>query len=62
MRQKPKAFRRKVDEGIMTYHDVYQSFQSWRAYARQFNAYKTIRSMEEFYNKLFIFTPPAPAA
>lgn len=62
MRQKLKAFRRKVDEGIMTYHDVYQSFQSWRAYARQFNAYKTIRSMEELYNELFIFTPPAPAA
>lgn len=58
MRQKLKVFREKVDAGIMRYSDVYQSWQSWRAYASNFNAYHTIQSMAALYNELFIFTSP----
>lgn len=58
MRQKLKAFQKKVADGIMTYKDVYQSWQSWRAYAANFNAYRTIQRMGDLYNQLFIFTPP----
>lgn len=57
-RQKLKAFQKKVADGIMTYKDVYQSWQSWRAYAANFNAYRTIQRMGDLYNQLFIFTPP----
>lgn len=62
MRQKLKAFRRLVDEGIMTYDDVYQSYQSWKAYAMNFNAYRTIQSMNALYNRLFIALPPLAEA
>lgn len=58
MRHKLKAFQKKVADGIMTYKDVYQSWQSWRAYAANFNAYRTIQRMGDLYNQLFIFTPP----
>lgn len=58
MRHKLKAFQQKVENGVMTYSDVYQSWQSWRAYASNFNAYHTIQSVGALYDKLFIFTPP----
>lgn len=43
MRRKLVSFRRMVDDGRMTIEDVYMSFQSWRAYARCFNAHRSIR-------------------
>lgn len=58
MRHKLKSFQQKVADGIITYKDVYQSWQSWRAYAANFNAYRTIQRMGDLYNQLFIFTPP----
>ena len=58
MRRKLKAFQKKVEDGVMTYKDVYQSWQSWRAYASNFNAYHTIQNMAKLYNKLFVFVPP----
>ena len=58
MRRKMKKFVPKVRAGIMSHKDVYQSWQSWRAYARNFNAYHSIQSMGRLYNRLFIFTPP----
>lgn len=58
MRRKMKKFTRKVEAGKMTGADLYQSFQSWRAYAQHFNAWRAIRSMAKLYNQLFIFTPP----
>lgn len=58
MRHKLKSFRDLIARGVMTYEDVYQSFQSWRAYALNFNAYRTILSMNALYNSLFIAPPP----
>lgn len=55
MRQKLRAFRRKVAEGKMSRQDVYQSWQSWRSYAAHFNAYRTIQSAGALYNRLFAF-------
>lgn len=59
MRHKLKAFRDLVDRGVMSYEDVYQSFQSWRAYALNFNAHRTILSMNALYNSLFVAPPPS---
>lgn len=58
MRHKLKSFRDLVDRSIMSYEDVYQSFQSWRAYALNFNAHRTILSMNALYNSLFVAPPP----
>lgn len=57
MRRKMKKFQPKLWNGVMTCKDIYQSWQSWRAYAYNFDAYRTIRSMGKLYNKLFIWTP-----
>ena len=54
MRRKLKSYRRFVAAGKMTMDDVYQSWQSWKAYASNFNAWHTIQSMAALYNKLFI--------
>ena len=54
MRRKLKAYQRFVSAGKMTMDDVYQSWQSWKAYASNFNAWHTIQSMAALYNKLFI--------
>jgi hypothetical protein len=52
-RQKLKKLRKKLDEGRIEFADITQSFQSWRAYASNFNAYHTIKNMESLYNQLF---------
>lgn len=57
MRHKLKTFQKMVYQGKMSYDDVYQSFQSWRAYASTFNAKRTIQSMTDLYNSLFISPP-----
>lgn len=53
MRRKLKKFKPKVDAGIMIPQDVYQSWQSWRAYASNFNSYITVRNMKRLYNDLY---------
>ncbi len=63
-RQKLKKFKGLLEAGIMTYEDVYTSWQSWRAYARTFSAWHTIQNMAKLYDELFIqpwligVTPP----
>ncbi len=54
MRRKLKSYQRFVAARKMTMDDVYQSWQSWKAYASNFNAWHTIQSMAALYNKLFI--------
>lgn len=54
MRKKLKAFSRLLDAGVMTFADVYASWQSWKAYASNFNAYHTIQNMGKLFDKLFI--------
>lgn len=54
MRRKLKALRRKVESGAMAWEDVRQSLQSWRAYARQFDAHVTILRMEALFDELYV--------
>ncbi len=53
MRQKLKSFHRKCLAGELSYEDVRNSWQSWRAYAMKFNAYCTVQSMGALYERLF---------
>ena len=57
MRRKLKRFQAMYYAGKMTCADVYQSWQSWRAYASNFNAHRTIRRMGALYDWLFIYAP-----
>ena len=52
-RRKLKKLRVKLDEGRLTFADIQQSFQSWKAYANNFNAYYTIKNMEHLFKDLF---------
>lgn len=54
MRKKLKAFQCMVAEGKMQVDDVHASFQSWQAYTKNFNGYKTLQSANALYDKLFI--------
>ena len=51
MRRRLRSFRDYLELGLMTEEDIWMSFQSWRAYARTFDAYESIRAMEEYLNK-----------
>ena len=53
-RQKLKAMRNMVEAGKLTYDDVYASWQSWQAYSRQFDAYRTRQSIGQLYDELFV--------
>ena len=61
MRRKLKRFQKKFYAGVMTCADVYQSWQSWRAYASNFNAYRSIRKIGALYDWLFLYAPPPEA-
>lgn len=55
MRRKLKILKKLMDMKRINCIDVYNSWQSWRGYARRFNAWQTIRSMGDLYNKLFVY-------
>lgn len=54
-RRKLKKFVPLLESGVMTYTDVATAFQSWCAYAKNFNAWHTLQNMCRLYNELFIF-------
>ena len=54
VRQKLKSLREMVDIGKLTVEDVYASWQSWQAYSKQFNAFRTRVSIGQLYNELFV--------
>ena len=53
-RRKLKKLAVRFADGLMTYEDIYTAFQSWKAYARNFSSFNTVRNMEKLYNELFI--------
>ena len=57
MRRKLVKFRELIDRGKITIIDAYTSYQSWRAYARKFNANHSIMAMEGLFKELFQGTP-----
>ncbi|MCM1220159.1 MAG: reverse transcriptase domain-containing protein [Lachnospiraceae bacterium] len=53
-RRKLKTLRVMVDDGRIPYQDARTQYGSWRGNAEHYDAYKTIQSMDELYNGLFI--------
>lgn len=53
MRRKLKKYRKRIDKGLMTISNAYDSIQSWLAYTKRANAYVTTKNMKILYNKLF---------
>lgn len=49
-RRKLKKYPKLCACGRMTIDDVKQSYQSWRGYALQYDSYKTVQSMDKYYN------------
>lgn len=54
-RRKLKKMKRIMREGKISRQDVYQSFQSWRAYARNMNSWKSVQSVTKLYNELYVY-------
>lgn len=53
MRLKLKKFRKLVDQGKLSYDDVYNSIQSWLAHAEIAMSYQTQKTMLKLYNELY---------
>ena len=53
-RRKLKKLAQCIETGKITYEDAFTSFQSWRSYAQNFDAWNTIQSMEWLFNSLFL--------
>ena len=51
IRRRLKRLRRFVENGILGLNDLRASWQSWRAYAANFNAHRSIRSIDRLYIK-----------
>lgn len=51
IRRRLKKLRRFVENGILGLNDLRASWQSWRAYAANFNAHRSIRSIDRLYIK-----------
>ena len=51
-RGKLKRLAGKARAGDITWKDVYQSYQSWRSYAKHGDAWRTIRAMDRYYSGL----------
>lgn len=60
MRRKLKSLRFKMDGYKLTHADIYAAFQSWRSYAKHFDAWHSIRNMERLFDSLFVFSPCYP--
>ena len=53
-RRKLKKQARLVNEGVMTYEQVRQSYQSWKGAMSHRDSYYTVRNMDRLFNELFI--------
>lgn len=54
MRRKLKKFKVKLDNNEMSIDDIERSYTSWLGSIKKTNSYKTVKSMNELYNNLFI--------
>lgn len=55
MRRKMKRLKKRLEEGTITFRDIWNGWQSWRGYAQKFNAWHTIQNAGDLFNKLFVF-------
>lgn len=54
IRRKLKWMRRRLDLEKLSLEDIQATWQSWKSYASNFNAYRTVQNMTKLYNQLFI--------
>lgn len=54
-RRKIKKFKELIRSGKMTMMDAYTSWQSWKAYALNFDAWHAIKNMEKLFAELFSY-------
>ena len=54
IRRKLKKFRKKLDNGEMSYKDIADGYNSWRGNLKYYSSYHTMKNMDELYNELFI--------
>ena len=53
MHRKIKIFFSWVRCNRLSFADVYQSYQSWRAHAKRCNCYQTLRNMDLYFGRIF---------
>lgn len=53
MRRKLKKYYYRVQQGLMSLDDVYNSIQAWLSHAKLAKSYKTVKNMLKLYNELF---------
>lgn len=53
-RRKLRRMKEKLDRGEISIKDVEQQYKSWKGHIEYFNSYKSVRNIDEYYNKLFI--------
>lgn len=53
MRRKLNKFKKKIQDGLMTIDNVFDSMQSWLSHSTVANSYKTTKSMLKLYNEKY---------
>lgn len=61
-RRKLKKLKIKLRSGIIDYKHIEMQYQSWRAFAKKFDAYHTISNMDKLYKELYIDDKEVKAA
>ena len=51
-RRKIRIQRREYNAGRMLKESIWQSYQSWRGYARKYNNYEAVGTMDHYFNKI----------
>lgn len=54
MRRKLKAMRKFHDKGLAELEDIERMYASWRGLTLRYDTYRTVQSMDELYNSLFV--------
>ena len=54
MRRKLKKFKVLLDEGKMSFDDIYAAYQAWRSFSMKCDAYDTVKNMDKLFDELFI--------
>ena len=53
-RKKLKKLKKKLDEGVITFSDVRNSYESWKGSLKGKKCYRTLQNMNKLFNELFI--------
>ena len=53
-RKKLKKLKKKLDDGVITFSDVRNSYESWKGSLKCKKCYRTLQNMNKLFNELFI--------